>query len=49
MTDLRCLVMGDESGTEASPCRTGVSAWHLAVTAVTCAALTVTLGAPDET
>ena len=34
--------MGDESGTEASPYGTGVSAWHLSVTAVTWAALAVT-------
>ena len=36
--------MGDESRTEAGPYGTGVSAWHLSVTAVTCAALAVTRG-----
>ena len=40
--------MGDESGTEASPYGTGVSAWHLSVTAVTCAALAVTRGRGDR-
>jgi len=38
----RCLVMGEKSGTDTSPYGTGVSAWHLSVTAVTCAALAVT-------
>ena len=33
---------GGESGTETSPYRTGVSAWHLSITAVTWAALAVT-------
>ena len=36
--------MGDKSGTEASPYGTGVSARHLAVTAVMWAALAVTRG-----
>jgi len=36
--------MGDENRTEASPYGTGVSAWHLSVTAVMCAALAVTGG-----
>ena len=41
--------MGDEIGTEASPYYgTGVSAWHLAVTAVTWAALAVTRGRGDR-
>ena len=44
----RCLVMGDESRTEASPYGTGVSAWHLSVTDVTCAALAVTRGRGDR-
>ena len=40
--------MGDESGTEASPYGTGVSAWHLYVTAVTWAALAVARGRGDR-
>jgi len=36
--------MGDESGIEASPYGTGVSAWHLSITAVTWADMAVTHG-----
>ena len=42
MTEPMFRVIGDGSGTGASPYGTGVSAWHLAVTTVTWAALAVT-------